>query len=74
MGWLNLEMVGCGQVLVLGATNMPYTLDQAVRRRFDKRIYIALPEDLIWVGLIWVGLIWVGLIWVPLIWVGLILA
>jgi SpoVK/Ycf46/Vps4 family AAA+-type ATPase len=29
---------------MLGATNLPYNLDQAIRRRFDKRIYIPLPE------------------------------
>jgi vacuolar protein-sorting-associated protein 4 len=44
-----VQMQGVGKddgkrVLLLGATNLPYSLDQAVRRRFDKRIYIPLPE------------------------------
>ncbi|KAL6753466.1 AAA-ATPase of VPS4/SKD1 family [Haematococcus lacustris] len=46
---LMVEMQGVGsnntKVLVLAATNLPYNLDQAIRRRFDKRIYIPLPED-----------------------------
>ncbi|KAF4083181.1 hypothetical protein AMELA_G00137110 [Ameiurus melas] len=32
-------------ILVLGATNIPWTLDSAIRRRFEKRIYIPLPEQ-----------------------------
>ncbi|GMI25884.1 hypothetical protein TrCOL_g9372 [Triparma columacea] len=33
-----------GSLLVLGATNVPWELDSAIRRRFEKRVYIPLPE------------------------------
>ncbi|KAH9407188.1 Vacuolar protein sorting-associated protein 4A [Tyrophagus putrescentiae] len=44
-----VQMQGVGadndQILVLGATNIPWVLDAAIRRRFEKRIYIPLPEE-----------------------------
>ncbi|KAK7421474.1 hypothetical protein QQX98_002173 [Neonectria punicea] len=44
-----VQMDGLGNnndgVFVLGATNLPWSLDPAVRRRFQKRIHVPLPDD-----------------------------
>ncbi|KAI5806326.1 P-loop containing nucleoside triphosphate hydrolase protein [Geopyxis carbonaria] len=43
-----VQMDGVGHdstgVLVLGATNIPWQLDSAIRRRFQRRIHIAIPD------------------------------
>lgn len=43
-----VQMQGIGKdtkgLLILGATNVPWDLDPAIRRRFEKRVYIPLPD------------------------------
>jgi vacuolar protein-sorting-associated protein 4 len=43
-----VQMQGVGKgndgILVLGASNVPWELDPAIRRRFEKRVYIPLPD------------------------------
>ena len=41
MNGVGNEMEG---ILILGATNIPWSLDVAIKRRFEKRIYIPLPD------------------------------
>ncbi|KAF8860909.1 AAA-domain-containing protein [Acephala macrosclerotiorum] len=44
-----IQMDGVGHdnegVLVLAATNLPWALDPAIRRRLQRKIYIALPDE-----------------------------
>lgn len=45
---LLVQMDGVGKdsrgVLILGATNIPWQLDTAIRRRFQRRVHISLPD------------------------------
>ncbi|XP_052346614.1 spastin-like isoform X1 [Oncorhynchus keta] len=41
----NVQSGGDERVLVMGATNRPQELDEAVLRRFAKRVYVALPTE-----------------------------
>ncbi|EEH09006.1 vacuolar sorting-associated protein [Histoplasma capsulatum G186AR] len=45
---LLVQMQGVGKdsegILVLGATNIPWQLDMAIRRRFQRRVHIGLPD------------------------------
>ncbi|KAM0716089.1 hypothetical protein Q7P37_008603 [Cladosporium fusiforme] len=41
----NKEKGDASRVLVLAATNLPWAIDEAARRRFVRRQYIPLPED-----------------------------
>ncbi|KTW29186.1 hypothetical protein T552_01143 [Pneumocystis carinii B80] len=45
---LLVQMNGVGTdstgILVLGASNIPWTLDPAIRRRFERRVYVPLPD------------------------------
>lgn len=38
-------MVNNSNILLLGATNMPWALDAAMLRRLQRKIYIPLPEE-----------------------------
>ena len=35
-----------GKIVLIGASNCPWDIDDAIRRRLEKRIYIPLPNEL----------------------------
>eukprot|EP00731_Ephydatia_muelleri_P023739 Em0016g10a len=45
---VQMEEVGVNNdgIVVIGATTIPWRLDTAIRRRFEKSIYIPLPEEI----------------------------
>lgn len=50
------QMDGCGPstegILILGATNVPWDLDRAILSRFQKKIYIPLPDAKVRLGML----------------------
>ena len=45
MDGLSTESDGNKNVIVMAATNRPWDIDDAIRRRLEKRIYIPLPTE-----------------------------
>jgi vacuolar protein-sorting-associated protein 4 len=33
-----------GQLFIIAATNLPWSIDSAILRRFEKKVYIPLPD------------------------------